>query len=37
VPTASRRFDEPSALEAVGSHACRWFSRYLAEPHPLAA
>ena len=37
VPTGSRRFYEPSALEAVGSHACRWFSRYLAEPHPLAA
>lgn len=33
VPTGSHRFDEPSALEAVGGHACRWFASYLAEPH----
>lgn len=37
VPTESHRFDEPAALEAVGRHACRWFSRYLAEPHSRAA
>ncbi len=37
VPTGSHRFDEPAALDAAGAHACRWFSRYLAEPQSRAA
>lgn len=37
VPTGSHRFDEPTALDAVGAHACRWFSRYLAAPQSRAA
>jgi len=37
VPTDSHRFDEPAALDAVARQACRWFSRYLAEPHSRAA
>jgi hypothetical protein len=37
VPTGSQRFDEPAALDAVGAHACRWFSRYLAAPQSRAA
>ena len=37
VPTGSHRFDEPAALDAVGSHACRWFARYLAAPQSRAA
>jgi putative phosphoribosyl transferase len=37
VPTESQRFAEPAALDAVGGHACRWFSRYLAVPHSHAA
>lgn len=29
VPTASRRFEEPTAIERVAEEARRWFSRYL--------
>lgn len=29
-PSASHRFNEPLALDAVAQHACRWFSRHLA-------
>ncbi len=37
VATDSHRFDEPAALDAVGRHARRWFSRYLAAPQSRAA
>jgi dienelactone hydrolase len=32
VPGATHLFEEPGALEAVASHASRWFERHLARP-----
>lgn len=37
VPSPSHLFDEPEAIDAVARNACRWFTRYLAQPAANAA